>query len=206
MTNPISDHEPHHIPVPKVGPDDSDKSLLAPVLLAAVILTAVIFTLVHYTYHKYPSTGAIISTTIYPIHTAPPQSGGIRIASAHGEDQVYLLTVVEIYNHLKLPIFVKSFAVDVTTQGGDTLQCMAAQTGDFQPMYAMYPDLARGQTTKDNAPLLRDTRIEPNNTTHGLVMVHFPISKDVWAHRQSATLTVSFYHQSPLSIPFPQNQ
>jgi hypothetical protein len=206
MNNPIPDHAPHHIPVSEQESDDSRRSLLVPSLLAAIIIAAAIFTLIHSTYHKDPSTGWIVSTTVYPIHSNPPHTGGVQIASARGSDQVYLLPVVEVYNHITLPIFIESLAVDVITSSGDTLHCTAAQPRDFQPMYDLYPDLARSQAASGTPPLLRDTRIEPNGTAHGLVMVHFPISKDDWAHRQSATLTVTFYHQMPLIIAFPQNQ
>ncbi|HEY0308265.1 MAG TPA: hypothetical protein VGB94_08890 [Acidobacteriaceae bacterium] len=206
MTNPIPDHEPHHISISEEEPEDSRKNLLIPALLAAVLIAAAVFILIHYTYHQEPSTGSIVSTTVFPIHTNPARHGGMQLANAHGDDQIYLLPVVEIYNHITLPMFIESLAVDVTTADGETLHCAAAQPGDFQAMYAMYPDLERIQPAKVTGKLLRDTRIERDGKAYGVVMVHFPISKDAWDHRQSATLTVSFYHQTPLIIPFPKNQ
>jgi hypothetical protein len=206
MSNPIPHQEQPSIRIAVSAPQESRGSLLVPGLLALLVIAAAALILVHYTYHKDPSTGSISSTMVYPIHTAPRHFGGLQIASDKGSDQVYLLPVVAVDNHITLPIFIESIAADVITADGTTLHCLAAQQSDFKAMYDIYPDLGRSQAAQVNPPLLRDTRIEPKGEAHGLVMVHFPLSKDDWTHRHSATVTVSFYHQAPLTIPFPQNQ
>jgi len=179
-------------------------NLLVPGLLALLLLATAAYFLVRFTHHKDFATGSITATTVFPIHHAAP-SGGVRLANAHGQEEVYILPVVGVTNHVSLPLFIESIAADVTTADGVTLHCNGAQLSDFQPMYAMYPALAQIETGDGNSPLQRDTRIESNSEAHGLVMVHFPISQDAWAHRQSAAVTVSFYHQPPITIPFPAN-
>jgi hypothetical protein len=205
MSNPIPDSEVHGIAGPEDEGEETPRSLLAPILLALFAMLVITATVVHYTYHKDFASGVIPSTVVYPIHTESTASG--QMAGAGVEDNVYLLPTVEVHNHISLPLFIESLAADVTTADGATYHCTAAQEGDFTPMYAAYPELWHAVQITGDSPLQRDTRIESGGgTTHGLVMVHFPISQDAWQHRQSASVTISFYHQPPLVIPFPADQ
>jgi hypothetical protein len=202
MPNPIPDSGLHAIATSEDG--DGQHSLVVSIILALIILSAIAATLVHYTYHKDFATGRILSTTVFPIHIDAPRSGAVQMLGAQASDDVYLLPVVEIANHITLPIFIESLAVDAVLSDGTELHCTGAQAGDFPKMWAAYPDLSRAPEFTGDSPLLRDTQIDPDSSAHGLVMVHFPISREEWQHRRSATLTISFYHQSPLSIAFPQ--
>jgi len=205
MSNPIPDSGSHHIPVSEDEEDGSQRSLMVPILLALFVIAAVAVTLVHYTYHKDFATGVIPSSIVYPIHTEA--KGAMQIVGMGAEDQIYLLPIIEVHNHISLPLFIESLAADVTTTDGTVYHCTDAQVRDFQLMYAAYPELGREVELTGDSPLQRDTRIESEGgMVHGLMMVHFPISQDAWEHRQSASVTISFYHQQPLVIPLPANQ
>jgi hypothetical protein len=39
----------------------------------------------------------------------------------------------------------------------------------------------------------------------GMVLLHFPVTEEVWNRRRSATLHVDLYHQGPISITIPQS-
>lgn len=202
MSNPIPN--PHHINATEFG-EEEPRSLLVPILLALLVVLAVGSTIAYYTHHKSFATGVIPTTIVYPIHIE--SKGAIQIVGQGSEDDLYLLPVVEVHNHISLPLFIESLAADVTTADGATYHCTGAQFRDFAVMYAAYPDLGHIVDSTGNSPLQRDTRIENlGGTEHGLVMVHFPISQLAWERRQSASVTISFYHQPPLVVPFPANQ
>jgi hypothetical protein len=38
-----------------------------------------------------------------------------------------------------------------------------------------------------------------------MLLFQFPIAKDIWDHRQSATITVDLYHQAPQTITIPKS-
>jgi hypothetical protein len=38
-----------------------------------------------------------------------------------------------------------------------------------------------------------------------MVLLHFPVTEEVWNRRRSATLHVDLYHQGPISITIPQS-
>jgi len=205
MSNPIPDSGSHHIPVSEFEEEESRRSLLVPISLALFVILASAATVVHYTYHKDFASGLIPATIVYPIHSQ--SNASMQVVGAGVQDELYLLPTIELHNHISLPLFIESMSADVTTTDGTTLHCTAAQLSDFTPMYTAYPDLAREVEADGDSPLQRDTRIENDGgTVHGLMMVHFPITEDAWEHRQSASVTVSFYHQSPLVIPFPANE
>jgi hypothetical protein len=204
MSNPLPDSRSHHI-AEFEEEEENQRGILGPVLFALFAILALTITVIHYTYHKDFATGAIPSTIVYPIHTESTASN--QMVGAGAEDDLYLLPTVELRNHITLPLFIESLAADVTTADGATYHCTAAQENDFTPTYAAYSGLWHAVQVTGDKPLQRDTRIESDDgTAHGLVMVHFPISQDAWQHRQSASVTVSFYHQPPLVIPFPADQ
>ena len=205
MNNPIPDSGSHHIAASEYEDEGSRRSLLVPISLALFVILAVAATVVHYTYHKDFASGMIPSTTVFPIHSE--SHAAMQVVGAGDHDDIYLLPIIELHNHISLPLFIESLAADVTTADGTTYHCTAAQVNDFAPMYVMYPELGHDVEATGDSPLQRDTRIDPDGgKVHGLMMVHFPISQDTWDHRQSASVTISFYHQPPLVIPFPANE
>jgi len=207
------DHTPAPIRsrIPTLSDDDDaespegERNLLLPVTIALLLFAIAAAVVIHFTYHKTFADGTVSSTIVYPIHSDAP-SGGIRLLGAKGEDNLYVLPVVAVHNNIVLPIFIESIAVDLTLADGSTLHCTDAQGNDFQSVFAQFPSLGRTVDLTGDSPLLRDTRIESDATAHGLVMAHFLASLDDWQHRQSATVTVSFYHQQPLVITIPANQ
>jgi hypothetical protein len=204
MRNPIPDSGSHHINAPEFEEEGERHSILVPILLALFVVLAAAGTTAYYTYHKDFAAGTISSTIVYPIHRE--EKAAIQVVGTGDVDILYLLPLVQVHDHISLPLFIESLAADVTTADGATYHCTGAQNNDFAPMYAAYPDLAHMVEGTGDRPLQRDTRIENNGgAVHGLMMFHFPISEAAWQHRQSASVTISFYHQQSLVIPFPAN-
>ncbi len=205
MSNPLPDSGSHETAASDHEYEGSQRNLLVPIALALFAMLVIAATVVHYTYHKDFASGVVPSTIVYPIHIESKATG--QMVGAGAEDDLYLLPLVEVHDHITLPLFIASLAADVTTADGATYHCTGAQEDDFTPMYSAYPDLWHQVEATGDSPLQRDTRIENDGgSAHGLVMVHFPITQSAWEHRLSASVTVSFYHQPPLVIPIPADQ
>jgi hypothetical protein len=204
MSKPLPDSGSHSIHTSEFEERESH-SILVPVLLALFVVLLLATAAVYYTYHKDFAAGVIPSTIVYPIHRE--EKAAVQVVGTGDVDILYLLPLLQVQDHISLPLFIESLAADVTTADGTTYHCTAAQNNDFAPMYAAYPELAHMVESTGDSPLQRDTRIESNGgAVHGLMMVHFPISQMEWEHRQSASVTISFYHQHSLVIPFPAGQ
>src|SRR5260370_1042601 len=49
-------------------------------------------------------------------------------------------------------------------------------------------------------PLLRETMISPGQSAEGMILLHFPVTKEVWDHRRRAVLNVDLYHQGQQEV------
>ncbi|HXC94777.1 MAG TPA: hypothetical protein VNU92_03705, partial [Edaphobacter sp.] len=54
-------------------------------------------------------------------------------------------------------------------------------------------------------PLLRESMIDPGKSSQGMIILQFPISKDVWDRRRSAVLNVDLYHLGTQEVTIPQS-
>ncbi|HEX3374124.1 MAG TPA: hypothetical protein VHS13_07945 [Edaphobacter sp.] len=165
------------------------RNLLAPVLLAFLILGIVLALLLRFTPHKTADL-SIIRTTIYPTHTVF-KSDSIVVANQHAEDALYVLTTLRIDDRLHLPLFLKDFTATLTTAEGEEVTTSAVEKPDLENVYTSFPELK----PLASEPLLRDTMISPGQSAEGMILLHFPVTKEVWDHRRTAVLNVDLYHQ-----------
>jgi hypothetical protein len=170
------------------------RNLLAPVLLAFLILGIILALFLRFTPHRTADL-SITRTAIYPTHTVF-QSDSIVVASQHTEDNLYVLTTLRIDDRLHLPLFLKDFTATLTTADGEEISTSAVEQRDLDNVYASYPDLK----SLASQPLLRDTMISPGDSAEGMILLHFPVTKDVWDHRRMAMLNVDLYHQGEQQI------
>jgi hypothetical protein len=175
------------------------QNLLAPVLVAFLILGIAIALVLRYTPHTIADL-SILHTAIYPTHTVY-KSDTLIVGRDRSQDDLYVLTTLRIQDRLNLPIFLKDFTATLRTSDGEQLTSSAVQKQDLDNLYTTFPALRPMAST----PLLRETLIDPGHTAEGMVLLHFPVTKDVWDRRQSATLHVDLYHQGPISITIPQD-
>jgi hypothetical protein len=170
------------------------RNLLAPVLLAFLILGIVLALLLRFTPHRTADL-SIVRTTIYPTHTVF-KSESIVVANQHAEDQLYVLTTLRIDDRLHLPLFLKDFTATLTTAEGEELTTSAVEKQDLDNVYTSFP----GLRPLASEPLLRDTMISPGQSAEGMILLHFPVSKEVWDHRRSAVLNIDLYHQGQQEV------
>jgi hypothetical protein len=170
------------------------RNLLVPVLLAFLILGIVLALVLKFTPHKTADL-SITRTTIYPTHTVF-KSDSIVVANQHTEDTLYVLTTLRIDDRLHLPLFLKDFTATLTTAEGEEITTSAIEKQDLDNVYTSFPELR----PLASEPLLRDTMISPGQSAEGMILLHFPVTKEVWDHRRSAVLNVDLYHQGEQEI------
>jgi hypothetical protein len=165
------------------------RNLLVPVLLAFLILGIVLALVLRFTPHRTADL-TITRTVIFPTHTVF-KSETIVVANQHAEDDLYVLTTLRIDDRLHLPLFLKDFTATLTTAEGEEMTTSAIEKQDLDNVYTSFPDLKPLATE----PLLRETMISPGQSAEGMILLHFPVTKDVWDHRRTAVLNVDLYHQ-----------
>jgi hypothetical protein len=170
------------------------RNLLAPVLLAFLILGIVLALLLRFTPHRTADL-TITRTTIYPTHTVF-KSESIVVANERAEDVLYVFTTLRIDDRLRLPLFLKDFTATLTTGEGEEITTSAVEKLDLDNVYTSFP----GLKPLASEPLLRDTMISPGQSAEGMILLHFPVTKEVWDHRRKAVLNVDLYHQGQQEI------
>jgi hypothetical protein len=167
---------------------------LVPVLLAFLILGIVLALLLRFTPHRTADL-TIVRTSIYPTHTVF-KSDSIIVANQHTEDALYVLTTLRIDDRFHLPLFLKDFTATLTTAEGEEITTSAIEKLDLENVYTSFPALR----PLASEPLLRDTMISPGQSAEGMILLHFPVTKEVWYHRRNAMLNVDLYHQGEQSV------
>src|SRR5438046_3146402 len=170
------------------------RNLLAPVLLAFLILGIILALLLRFTPHKTADL-TIVRTIVYPTHTVF-KSDSIVVANQHAEDALYVLTTLRIDDRLRLPLFLKDFTATLTTAEGEEVTTSAVEKLDLENVYTSFP----GLKPLASEPLLRDTMLSPGQSAEGMILLHFPVTKEVWDHRRTAVLNVDLYHQGQQEV------
>lgn len=170
------------------------RNLLAPVLLAFLILGITLALAIRYTPHRTADI-SITRTAVFPTHTVF-KGDSIVVGHSQAQDDLYVLTTLRIDDRLHLPLFLKDFTATLTTADGQEFNTSATEKDDFATIYTSFPALK----PLVSEPLLRDTMINPGQSAEGMVLLHFPVSKEVWDHRRAAYLNVDLYHQGEQSI------
>ncbi len=115
------------------------------------------------------------------------------------ENDLYVMPTLRVQNGYRVPLFLQDFKSTLIFADGSELNADAVNKKDLAEVVRMFPDIRPKMT-----PMLdRDTEIVPGATAEGMVVLQFPISKEEWDKKKSAGLTVSFYHQAPLTVAIP---
>ena len=173
------------------------RNLLLPIGIAIVILAAATALLLALSPYRTPGF-TITRTAAWQAHTVF-KSDSIVVGQDAAQDDLYVLLTLRIDDRLKIPLFLKDFTATLTTADGQLLETSATEKSDLEPLYATFP----GLKALASPPLLREATIEPGQSAEGMLLLHFPATKDTWEHRKAATLTVDLYHQGPQTIPIP---
>jgi hypothetical protein len=178
------------------------RNFLVPALVVTV-LVAVAFALIYfYTPHRVVD-AQVTHVAILPRHSTfiGPTSGPRVVGHLDTpEDDLYVLATVRVHDDLKLPLFIKDLTGTLTTSDGTDITTSAVEKNDLDDVYEALPSLK----SMSGPPLLREIEIAPGATAEGVVLLHYSATEDMWKQRKSASVTVEFYHQDPITAPIPQ--
>ena len=174
------------------------RNLLVPVLIAAAVLI-LIFAALFLLMPRRVVDATVTRVSVLPTHTT--FSNGSRVVGRQeaAEDDLYVLVAVRVHDDLKLPLFIKDLTGTYTTADGTDITTSAIEKTDLDSVYMAFPSLK----SMAGPPLLRETEIAPGATAEGLVMLHYSATEADWKQRKSASVTIEFYHQNPITMPIP---
>jgi hypothetical protein len=180
---------------------DSGKRGFLIVLVATVIIVLAIGVYVYIGEKPPVAAGQIVKLDIVPIHSemrvgTPGQGTG---GGTEMYDQLFVLAQVHIRNQTNIPLFLHDMSGTLITADSGEQRSLNASKIEFQQVFMAYPQLLpyKGQ------PLQRDITLEPGQSTDGLMIFHYPITKDEWDARKSFAAAISFRYQKELVLPWP---
>jgi hypothetical protein len=182
------------------------RSPVPAVLMAAGILIAIAAAIFYFNPHKTADI-SITRIQIYSAHSATKaaksnSAAHIMGAASDAQDDLYVLLTVKLTDKLRLPLFIKDETAVLTAPDYSVTNVDALQSQELDNLYLTFPEIK----TLASEPLARDTQVAPGQTSEGMVLLHFPYAKkEAWTNRESATVTLVFFHQSPLTITVPKN-
>jgi hypothetical protein len=173
------------------------------ILIAAVVLAAIAAAIFYFSPRK-TAVVSIPKVQTYAVHTVTKsnqRSGNIIGQAAETEDDLYVAATVHIENKMPVPIFLNGVSAIYTTPEDTVLDATALGTTDLTRIQQIFPAL----TPLVSHPLSFDNSIPAHSSTQGTILLHFSgLTKATWKSRKSATLTVTFVHESPITITIPQ--
>jgi hypothetical protein len=177
-------------------------SLLIPLLIAFVVVGG-ISAYVYLRPHRIADI-TITHTNILPTHTVFRSLSKVVGHEDEAQDDLYILTTLHIDNRSKIPLTIDDITATLTPpdDSAEPTTASAIPRTDLDGMYVTFPALK----PLSGPPLPRETTIQPGGHAEGMVMLHFPVTEADWNNRKSASITISFYHQDPLTLTIPKDQ
>jgi len=181
-------------------------NLAVPLVAAFAILTILGAMLLWFNPHK-TADAAITHTSVYVGHTVYKKfeyANGTDIVGAppSSEDTLYVLPIVHIDDRLRLPLFLKDFQATLTLTDHSQLQISAVQKQDLAAVFDSFPSLKPLAGTL----LMPDSTVPPGGSLEGTLLFQIPVTRAIWDQRESATVTIDLYHQSPITLTIPKEQ
>ncbi|HEY4047091.1 MAG TPA: hypothetical protein VGM27_09510 [Acidobacteriaceae bacterium] len=183
----------------QVDPPHPFKSAWKTFAVAAVLVTAAI-AIYYYLIQKPPdAAGEILAVNYYPVNTTINGGGGGdpgMQGSKESYDQLIILAKVRVRNQTNIPLFLQDISATVTLPDGSQQVNVGAGVRDFDRVFQAFPTLAplRAQ------PFDRSATLQPGQSTEGLAIFNFPLSRQQWDSRKSGDVVVSFMHQPNLLL------
>ncbi|HEX3437241.1 MAG TPA: hypothetical protein VHT24_10785 [Pseudacidobacterium sp.] len=180
--------------------DSTKRTLL--IILAAFVLVVAVIAIYVYVGEKPPvATGEIIKLDAVPIHSEMRVGEGAQGVQGGLDtyDQLLVLAQIRVRNQTNIPLFLRDMWADVELNNGDVQRSSAAGKSDFQNVFVAYSQLASLKQDQ----LQNDITLQPGQTAEGLVIFHYPVTKDQWDARHSFDAAISFRYQKNLLLSWP---
>jgi hypothetical protein len=143
-------------------------------------------------FYAPPAVAGTPDPVMYPGSTKP------------AEDDLYAVVTLSIADKLHLPIFPTYSSATYTAPDGSTVEGQFVSKEDLPRLELEYPDLTAKLSDPAATPLGESETIAPGATRVGTVVVVFQnVSAEKWKAKKSATLTVNFSQQKPITVELP---
>ena len=180
------------------------RNFAVPIVLALILLAIAGFFLFRFT-PRSTADVAITRVDVYPAHTVF-KSDSIVVGEDPAQDDLYALVTVRLTDHLRLPLFLKDITATLIPNDGSLQPSTSAvEHAQLENLYTSFPALRKVAAAQSAPLLLRESRIDPNQTVEGYVILHFPVDAKTWNSRNDAVLTLDLYHQQSLTVPIPKS-
>jgi hypothetical protein len=178
---------------------DERRNFLVPAIIALVVLAIIIGLIYLYVPHSVADI-SITHVNVLPTHTVFKTDSKVVGQQAPFEDDYYILATVRVDDRLRVPLTLDDITGSITAPDGTETTTSALQKRDLPNLYITFPALV----PLSSAPLLRESIIQPAGRAEGMVLLHYPIAQAVWDQRKSASITLKFYNQDPITVPLPK--
>jgi hypothetical protein len=175
------------------------RSFLLPALIALAVLALVFVGIYLYVPHRTADL-SVTHVAVLPEHTVFKSDSKVVGHQAPFDDDLYILATVRIDNRLRVPLTLDDITGAITAPDGADTTTSAIQKNDLPNLYAVFPALV----PLASAPLVRESIIQPAGHAEGMVLLHYPIAQSEWDQRKSASITLKFYNQDPITVPLPK--
>jgi hypothetical protein len=175
------------------------RNFLVPGLIAVVVLAAGIgiFALIN-PYHL--PTVTVTHAAVDAEHTVFASDSKLANAKPTAQDDLYVVANMHIDNRLKVPITIDDITGTITATNDEEATATAIQKSDLANLFVVFPKLV----PLSGPPLLREATIQPGAQLDGMVILHYALAQTDWDQRKSASVTINFYHQDPVTAPIPK--
>ncbi len=175
------------------------RNFVGPILIALAVLGIAFVGIYLYMPHRVADL-TVAHTAILPKHTVFKTESKLVGAQEDAQDDLYVPVTVRVDDKLHDPLFISDLGGTLTTKDDEVVTSSAIQKGDLDNIYVTFPDLK----PLAGAPLARESAIQPGGSAEGMVLLHFPVTEDVWKNRKSATVNIEFYHQGTFTVTIPK--
>lgn len=186
----------------QVDPPHPFRSAWKSFAIAAVVLLAVAAIYFYVIQRPPDSTGQLLQVNYYPVHSTV--NGGSGETGMQGGvenyDQLIVLAKVQVRNQTDIPLFLQDISATVTLADGSQQSSVGAGNIDFARVFQAFPSL----DSLRSQPFDRSATIQPGQSTEGLAIFSFPLSRQQWDSRREGDVVVSFVHQKNLLLSFPK--
>ncbi|HEY4381478.1 MAG TPA: hypothetical protein VGN01_14095 [Acidobacteriaceae bacterium] len=175
------------------------RNFAVPILIAVIVLGVAFAGIYLYMPHRVADL-SVTHVALLPTHTVFATGSKLVGAQQEVQDDLYVAVTVRVDDRLHDPLYISNLGGTLNTQDDAVVTSSAIQKSDLNNITVTFPALKPLMST----PLAREAEIKPGDHAEGMVLIHFPITEDVWKQRKSATVNIEFYHQGTFSVDIPK--
>ena len=183
------------------------RNLALPIALTVAIVAAALFALLRFTPHRTANL-AIDRTAVYAAHTVF-KSDSIVVGHDSAQDDLYVIADLRLTDNLRLPLFIDDITATLTPSNDDPAGSAPHShqrrraCRPPQPLHRL-PQGQEGWPTPPALPSSAKPNSNPAKPPTAPSSSTSPSRRTTWNNRQDATLTLTLYHQPPITVTIPR--